>query len=111
MVFGLSHRTANQKVPICRHLTSEAQSAVQAYADKPRRNEQHPRKSGSDRIGVKRARLQAFSRWERAFERIGGAAALLDNAVAPARLYVNYDCRDERLYDSGALRDELRLPR
>ena len=25
-----------QKVPICRHLTSEAQSAVQAYADKPR---------------------------------------------------------------------------
>ena len=28
-----------------------------------------PRKSGSDRIGVKRARLQALSRWERAFLR------------------------------------------
>ena len=30
VVFGLSHSTANQKVPICRHLTSEARSAVQS---------------------------------------------------------------------------------
>ena len=56
------------------------------------------------------------SRRERVYKRAGepsvlfcgrGAAALLDNAVVLARPYVNYACRDERLHDSGALRDEV----
>ena len=45
-----------------------------------------PRKSGSDRIGVKRARLQALSRWERAFlrRRSASAAGLCSRIYAAA---------------------------
>ena len=70
-----------KKVPICRHLTSEAQSAVHEYADKHRR--------GKGSAG------RCFLAGWRAFERIVGAQA--QHVVAVAFM---------RLHDSGALRDD-----
>ena len=50
-----------------------------------------------------RATRRCFLAVRRAFERIEGAAALLDNAVVLARQHVNYACRDERPHPNSGV--------